>query len=124
VTRVPTRAGYTFAGWYTAASGGTRVTYPYTHGRTSNFTLYARWTANTLTVTYDSGSESSVSSSLTQTGAATWYPGWYPSRPTRLGYSFAGWYTASSGGTKVGYGYLHGKTSNFTLYARWSQSVG
>ena len=41
--------------------------------------------------------------------------------PTRTGYTFAGWYTASSGGTKVGNGgdsYI--PKSNITLYARWT----
>ncbi len=40
----PTRDGYTFNGWFTAATGGTAITFPYTHARTANFTLYAQWT--------------------------------------------------------------------------------
>lgn len=40
----PTRAGYTFNGWYENATGGTALTFPYTHARTANFTLYAQWT--------------------------------------------------------------------------------
>ena len=50
---VPTRTGYTFAGWYTAASGGT-----YLGGagapigyRSGSFTAYAHWTVNSYTVT-------------------------------------------------------------------------
>lgn len=44
----PTRNGYTFDGWYTAASGGTRVT-PATSVDLSDFqiTLYAHWTSDT-----------------------------------------------------------------------------
>ena len=38
---IPTREGYTFAGWYTANSGGTKVT-KLTRS-TKNMTLYARW---------------------------------------------------------------------------------
>ena len=37
---------YPFNGWFTAASGGSRVTFPYTHGQTANFTLYAQWGSN------------------------------------------------------------------------------
>ncbi len=40
--------------------------------------------------------------------------------PTKTGYTFKGWYTSASGGTKVGDGgssYI--PTSNITLYARW-----
>ena len=39
----PTRTGYTFAGWYTAASGGNQVTSGTTVSTASNHTLYAHW---------------------------------------------------------------------------------
>ncbi len=38
----PTRSGYTFAGWFTAASGGTQITASST--LSSNTTVYAHWT--------------------------------------------------------------------------------
>lgn len=41
----PTREGYTFDGWYTAASGGTVVTFPSTTPL-NNVTYYAQWTQN------------------------------------------------------------------------------
>jgi uncharacterized repeat protein (TIGR02543 family) len=40
----PTRSGYTFNGWFTASSGGSALSFPYTHNQTANFTLYAQWT--------------------------------------------------------------------------------
>jgi len=61
-----TRAGYTFEGWFTAASGGTKVESPYTP--TENKTLWARWTPITYTVAYDGNGStggSTVSSSHT-----------------------------------------------------------
>lgn len=39
----PTRANYIFLGWFTAASGGSRVTSATTVGITANQTLYAHW---------------------------------------------------------------------------------
>ena len=39
------RTGYTFAGWFTAASGGTQVTAATIVSTASNHTLYAQWTA-------------------------------------------------------------------------------
>ena len=39
----PTRSGYSFDGWYTAATGGTNVELSRTYG--SNATIYARWKA-------------------------------------------------------------------------------
>ena len=40
----PTKAAYTFNGWFAASSGGSAVTFPYTPGVTNNITLYAQWT--------------------------------------------------------------------------------
>ena len=42
----PIRAGYTFAGWWTAASGVTRVTAETVAGQNANHMLYAQWTQN------------------------------------------------------------------------------
>ena len=47
----PTREGFTFSGWYTAASGGTMVTSSSVVNVTGNVTLFARWTENPATVT-------------------------------------------------------------------------
>lgn len=44
----PTRAGYTFNGWYTATTGGTQVTA--STPVNSSMTAYAHWTAITYTV--------------------------------------------------------------------------
>ena len=41
----PTKQGYGFLGWFTAASGGTQVTSGTTVSITSNQTLYAHWEA-------------------------------------------------------------------------------
>jgi uncharacterized repeat protein (TIGR02543 family) len=48
----PTRSGYTFVGWWTAAAGaGAEVTAATTVSTTAEQTLYANWTANPPTVT-------------------------------------------------------------------------
>jgi uncharacterized protein (TIGR02145 family)/uncharacterized repeat protein (TIGR02543 family) len=43
----PTRSGYTFDGWYTAATGGTTVNESRVY--TADATIYARWTAEPVT---------------------------------------------------------------------------
>ena len=48
----PTRAGYTFKGWYTATSGGSQVTSSTKVTTAGNHKLYARWQGNTITVTF------------------------------------------------------------------------
>jgi hypothetical protein len=42
----PTRAGYTFVGWSLRPSGGNLISFPFSHGRITDFTLYAQWAAN------------------------------------------------------------------------------
>lgn len=44
---IPVRDGYTFAGWWTNARGGSEIVFPVTISRTS--TYYAHWTADPLT---------------------------------------------------------------------------
>lgn len=45
---VPTRDYYTFAGWYTAADGGSAVSAKTTFGNANGTTLYAHWKLNEL----------------------------------------------------------------------------
>ncbi|NBU38688.1 MAG: hypothetical protein EBS32_10740, partial [Actinobacteria bacterium] len=115
----PTRAGYTFNGWFDASSGGTKVGNAgasYSPGNTSGFTLYAQWTANTLAVTYNSQGGSAVPAGSTVTGGSIASS---PGSPTQAGYTFKGWYAAASGGSALSFPYAHGRTADFTLYAQW-----
>ena len=43
----PTRSGYSFEGWYTSATGGTKITD--STKVTANITIYAHWTKNSET---------------------------------------------------------------------------
>ena len=52
---VPTKAGYTFVGWFTAASGGTQVTADTVVTAVANHTLYAQWSAMGYTANWNSG---------------------------------------------------------------------
>ncbi|MFM9027924.1 MAG: InlB B-repeat-containing protein, partial [Bacteroidota bacterium] len=118
----PSRVGYTFEGW-NDNSGNTGTTYRTGTGTntytvaSSNVTLYAKWTADNLTVTYDSQGGSSIASGSTTTGASIAAS---PGTPTRSGFTFNGWFAASSGGSALTFPYAHGRTANFTLYAQWT----
>ena len=113
----PTRVGHSFAGWYTASSGGTKVTASTKVSKTATHSLYAHWNANTYTITFN-GNGSTVSPSSKRVVFGNTY-GTLPS-PTKYGYNFAGWYTASSGGTRVYASTTMNKASNHTLYAQWT----
>jgi uncharacterized repeat protein (TIGR02543 family) len=42
----PTKSGYIFDGWFTAPSGGTALTSPYSPGVITDITLYAQWSVD------------------------------------------------------------------------------
>jgi uncharacterized repeat protein (TIGR02543 family) len=113
----PTRTGYTFAGWFSNVGLTVAANFPYTHGQTANFTLYAKWTGNPIAVTYESNGGSAVASGSTATGATISSA---PTAPTRVGYNFAGWYSDAGLTTSVAFPYAHGQTADFTLYAKWA----
>ena len=124
------RAGYSFGGWNTQSDGaGTNYLSGslFTVG-SSNVILYAKWTANTYTVTYNvnagagNGQRSSAnvtSDSYTTDGASISIPG--AGTLARSGYTFAGWNTSASGtGTNYAAGDNYTTISNVTLYAKWN----
>lgn len=113
----PTRPGYNFSGWYTAKTGGTKIASNTMVGNSAGSTLYAHWKANQYTVTFDSngGTVSTKSKKVTYNSTYGTLP-----IPTRAGYTFDGWYTALTGGTKVTEDTVVTATANHTLYARWS----
>lgn len=117
----PTRAAtaeysYTFAGWFTAASGGTQISTTTTV--TGNVTYYAHWTATkrSYTATFN-GNGGGTPSPSTITKEYNTALGTLPTC-TRTGYTFLGWYTASSGGTKISTTTV--VTKDITYYAQWS----
>ncbi len=110
----PTREGYAFLGW-SDTDGGSPVSFPYTPGVTQDITLYALWSADSHTVTYDSKSGSAVASGTFLTdGSVT-----APASPTRAGYTFLGW-SATDGGAAITFPYSPGVITGITLYAKWS----
>jgi len=120
------RTGYTFSRWTANQDGsGSTLSDKASVTASSSYkgpkTLYAQWTANKYTVTFDRQDGTGGSSSVQAT-----YDANMPSAtmPTRTGYTFQGYYDATSGGTK--YYNADGtsaknwnKASNTTLYARW-----
>ena len=115
----PTRSGYTFLYWRDTASGD--YTYQVNAGANwtiiGNQTFYARWSINQYTVTYNAnGGSVTPTSNTVNAGSSVTLP-----TPSRSGYTFNGWYTASSGGSFVGNaGSSYTPSSSVTIYAQWS----
>ena len=110
---IPSKTGYTFAGWYENPEfSGTPVTDIPTDS-TENLNFYAKWTANTYTVTFDAnGGSVSQTSAVTVAGKLTSLP-----TPTYNGYNFLGWYTQKDGGDEVTTNTVF--TKDTTIYAHW-----
>ena len=106
-----TRTGYTFAGWYTAASGGTQVTA--STKVTGAATYYAHWEIVNYTITFNANGGTG---GTTVNRAYNSTLGTLPTA-TRDGYKFLGWYTAASGGTQVTASTK--VTGEATYYAHW-----
>ena len=113
----PTRTGYTFSGWYTATSGGMKVTKDTKVATAKNHTLYAIWKPNTYKVTFDANGGSCATESKNVTFDAKY--GELP-EPSRTGYTFDGWYTKASGGSKVTASTKVSTAKNHSLYAHWN----
>lgn len=56
----PTKAGYTFGGWYTDADCTDGNKWDFSTEVTYDMTLYAKWTANAYDVTYTAGTNGSI----------------------------------------------------------------
>lgn len=132
----PQRTGYTFEGWYTAKNNGTQI-YDKTGKCTNdgkywkdgkwhyagNAILYAHWTPNTYTVSYDANGGTGTMKSDTAT-----YDSPYITRDNegfkKTGYTFNGWNTEKDGtgenwtqriGKPFNWNYAH----DVKLYAQW-----
>ncbi|MCI6815210.1 MAG: InlB B-repeat-containing protein, partial [Treponema porcinum] len=111
----PTRDGYVFVGWYKEAECTNE--YDFAIGVTADITLYAKWTVNTYTVTFETNGGSAVDSqTIVDNGTAT-----IPTAPTKDGYVFAGWYTDTA--CTGEYDFSGVVTKNITLYAKWIEVI-
>ena len=115
---IPTRPGYTFDGWFTAKTGGEKIT---SASKVTTFgvhTLYARWAGRQYTVTLEANGGAVDPKTMTVTYGDP-YGTLAPPPPTRPGYTFSGWYTEASGGSQITAKSTVRTNAAHTLYARW-----
>ncbi|MCD8094786.1 MAG: InlB B-repeat-containing protein, partial [Ruminococcus sp.] len=115
----PTRSGYKFLGWYTKKSGGTKVTSNTVLSVVKDRTFYAHWesTASYVTLTFNAngGTVSSTSKTYTKGSKVGTLP-----TAKKSGYTFKGWYTKKSGGTRISYSTVLNDYYNRTFYAQYA----
>lgn len=148
----PTMTGYSFNGWWTANTGGTKVgNGGAAYTPTGNVTLYARWIANTYTVSYNmNGGTGSIASQTKTYGVNLTLSSTKPTRASTsagsytvtynanggsvgsasasatrtTSYAFSKWNTASNGsGTSYESGGTYATNAAATLYAQWNSST-
>lgn len=118
------RSEYTFEGWYTAQTGGSKISSSTTMPN-KNVVYYAHWTKNpatTYSVKYNGNGDSSVKNipaSQTKTKGVDLTLS--SQKPTRTGYYFDSWYNSATAllGTRYESGSKYTKDANLNLYAHW-----
>ncbi len=117
-----TDSGYIFDGWFADAAGtGTNVTSATTVGDlAADYTLYAKWTAADVTITFDAKIPTGTTGSAAPASQSYHSGDVYKDLPTvtAVGYNFAGWWTASTGGVEIHNG--QPVSATIVLYARWT----
>ena len=114
----PTRVGYSFSGWYLDLNGQNLVTSSTTMTIAGNHTLYAKWIANEVSVSFNTHGGSCETTSMIVTYDSTY--GNLPI-PTKEHFSFNGWFDSETGGTKHTSETIISSTSNYALHAQWTQ---
>lgn len=114
----PSRSGYNFDGWYTAASGGSKITS--TSTISSSQTIYAHWSLKTYTISYDANGGTGAPANQIKTYGKPLdldFTG-----VTRSGYEFLGW-AEDPDATEPLYkeGASYTKEEAKTLYAVWKK---
>ena len=124
-----TNTGYTMAGWEKREpkpieSYGVNATVRDTwiNRLAPEIHLYAVWSPNTYTISYNANGGSGAPTAQTKTYGTDLTL--TTSKPTRSGYTFNGWNTKKDGtGTSYSAGGKFTTNANTTLYAKWKQNT-
>jgi uncharacterized repeat protein (TIGR02543 family) len=121
----PLRTGFTFNGWFTEINGGGEE-YSGDEIATTDITLYAYWSVNLYTLTFDP--QGGIVDTTTQTitaGQSLSASGEFP-LPVKSGYTFTGWYTISGCGgiLETGSSITSGDITLYACFPDWVSPGG
>ena len=124
-----TNTGHTMTGWEERQpdkvknySVNAEVKDTWIDSRAPKIDLYAVWSPNTYTISYNANGGSGAPTAQTKTYGTDLTL--TTSKPTRSGYTFNGWNTKSDGsGTSYSAGGKFTTNANTTLYAKWKQNT-
>ena len=111
----PTKTGYSFGGWFVDSS--LYVAFVFGKMPSGNVTLHAKWTISENTITFNSNGGSDVNPIIGDYDTAITMP----NEPTRLGYTFAGWYSDEQFSTEFVFDKM--PENSITLYAKWTPNL-
>ena len=112
---IPEKEGYTFENWQT--EDGVVITSTSLVTKSETHTLKAIWVGEAVAINFDANGGNEITMMLSKQ-----YGGTYGNLPTatRTGYTFNGWYTEATGGTKVESITTIDFLGSKTLYAQWT----
>ncbi len=124
-----TNTGHTMTGWEERQpdkvknySVNAEIKDTWIDSRAPKIDLYAVWSPNTYTISYNANGGSGAPTAQTKTYGTDLTL--TTSKPTRSGYTFNGWNTKSDGsGTSYSAGGKFTTNANTTLYAKWKQNT-
>ena len=117
-----TKEGYTFDGYYTAKTGGTKVTSSTVFNGTSDIYLYPQYTKNPVVEPEKVTIYYYTDGNLTMTQTASIGDIYASDYMVKEGCTFLGWYSSATGGTKYN-GTKITETSPRTLYAQYEKEA-
>ncbi len=115
---IPVREGYGFSGWATSQTGSVVYQPGGSYVTDAPATLYAKWTANQYTVSYDANGGRYAPSYHYKTHGIDL--ALRAAIPERNGYTFTGWATERDGEPIYQPGGIYTADASLTLYAAWS----
>jgi uncharacterized repeat protein (TIGR02543 family) len=112
---VTTKTGYSFDGWYKEASFDTL--FDFSVGSSRNMTLYAKWTINQYTLSFETDNGQTIDAITDDYQALLSMP----DDPEKEGYTFAGWYEDQLFENR--FESLRMIANDTTLYAKWNPVI-